>query len=47
MNKETEKSSLKDWFIAIVITLVVFYLMDQGIMAMQGLPLSFDMSPAQ
>ncbi len=47
MNNNSEKTSLKDWLIAIAVTLVVFYLMDHGIMAMQGLPLNFDMTPAQ
>jgi len=35
------------WIIAISITLVAFYLMDQMLMSMQGLPLDWDLSPAQ
>jgi len=45
--KDSGKIAPKDWLIAIVVTLAVFYMMDQGIMAVQGLPLNFNMSPAQ
>jgi len=35
------------WLIAISITLLAFYVMDQLVMSMQGLPLDWDLSPAQ
>jgi len=35
------------WAIAISITLAAFYLLDQTVMSMQGLPLNWDLSPAQ
>jgi len=47
MSNEAEKSSIKDWLIAIGVSLLVFYLMDQGIMAIQGLPLNLNMTPLQ
>ncbi len=47
MSNEAQKISAKDWLIAIVVTLLVFFLMDQGIMAIQGLPLNLNMTPAQ
>ena len=33
--------------LAFVIAIIVFYLLDHGIMSMQGLPLNFDLTPAQ
>jgi hypothetical protein len=47
MNHRTKKSAMKNWLSAIAVTLVVFYLMNHGIMAMQGLPLNIDMTPVQ
>ena len=38
--------SLKRWVIVFVITLAFFYAMDQLLMGVQGLPLSWNMSPA-
>jgi len=35
------------WIVSISVTLAVFYLMDQMVMGMQGLPLGWDLSPAQ
>ncbi len=35
------------WVAALAVTLVLFYALDQGVMAMQGLPLRWDLSPAQ
>lgn len=35
------------WVIAISISLAAFYLMDLVVMGMQGLPLGWDLSPAQ
>ena len=35
------------WIGAFAVTLLVFYGMDQFIMAIQGLPLNLDLSPAQ
>jgi hypothetical protein len=35
------------WVISVVITLVAFYAMDHFVMSMQGLPLNWDLTPAQ
>jgi hypothetical protein len=35
------------WLVAILITLAAFYLMNQVVMGLQGLPLGWDLSPAQ
>lgn len=35
------------WVAAIAITLAAFYLLDHFIMGIQGLPLNWDLSPAQ
>jgi hypothetical protein len=35
------------WVSAFILTLLVFYGMDQFIMLAQGLPLNLDMTPAQ
>jgi len=35
------------WVVALSISLAAFYLMDQFVMSMQGLPLGWDLSPAQ
>lgn len=35
------------WIAAIAIALVTFYFMDHFIMGIQGLPLNWDLSPAQ
>ncbi len=32
---------------AFIIALILFYLLDHGIMTMQGLPLNLDLTPAQ
>jgi len=32
---------------AFIIALILFYLLDHGIMSMQGLPLNADLTPAQ
>jgi len=40
-------SSVAVWVAAIVIVLLGFYLLDHGIMGMQGLPLNWDLTPAQ
>jgi len=39
--------TIKNWAISFAIAIVIFYVMDQAIMSMQGLPLNFDLSPAQ
>lgn len=41
------KHPAKSWFFAILITLFAFYLMNHAVMSMQGLPLSWNLSPAQ
>lgn len=33
--------------LAFVIAIVLFYLLDHGIMSLQGLPLNMDLTPAQ
>jgi len=35
------------WLVAIVVAAALFYGLDHGVMAMQGLPLNWDLSPAQ
>ncbi|MEA3291222.1 MAG: hypothetical protein U9Q71_02790 [Pseudomonadota bacterium] len=39
-------NSFRNWVGAFIIALLAFYAMDHLIMLMQGLPLSFDLSPA-
>jgi len=33
--------------VAFIVAIVLFYLLDHGIMSMQGLPLNADLTPAQ
>ena len=33
--------------VAFIIAFLLFYFMDHGIMSVQGLPLNFDLTPAQ
>jgi len=33
--------------VAFVVAIILFYLLDHGIMSMQGLPLNSDLTPAQ
>lgn len=40
-------SKISLWLATLLVTLVAFYLMDIGVMAMQGLPLHWDLTPAQ
>lgn len=35
------------WLVALALALVLFYALDHGVMAMQGLPLGWGLSPAQ
>ena len=35
------------WVVALVVTALAFYGMDLMVMAAQGLPLNFDLTPAQ
>jgi len=35
------------WLFAIVVGLTVFYLLDHAVMGMQGLPLNWNLTPAQ
>jgi len=47
-NKKTGGASLIIiWTGALAISLLGFYLLDHGIMSMQGLPLNLDLTPAQ
>jgi len=47
-NNNTNTGSLiAIWVGALAITLLGFYLLDHGIMSMQGLPLNLDLTPAQ
>ncbi len=39
--------TIRNWTISFVIAIALFYVMDHGIMSMQGLPLNIDMTPAQ
>ncbi|MDM8545386.1 hypothetical protein [Candidatus Venteria ishoeyi] len=41
------KNPLVTWITAFAVTLLVFYLINHGIMSMQGLPLNIDLTPAQ
>lgn len=40
-------ASLGYWVAALAVIAALFYGLDHGIMAMQGLPLNWDLSPAQ
>lgn len=44
---EKKASRLVVWLLAIVVGLVIFYLLDHAVMGMQGLPLNWDLTPAQ
>ncbi len=44
---EYKMKILKNWLLSFLIALILFYVMDHGIMSMQGLPLNIDMTPAQ
>lgn len=41
------KRRILTWVVAIFISLLAFYVMDQTVMSMQGLPLNWDLTPAQ
>jgi hypothetical protein len=40
-------STVLVWVVSIVITLVAFYAMGHFVMSIQGLPLNWDLTPAQ
>jgi hypothetical protein len=40
-------ASLVYWAVALVIVTALFYGLDHGVMAMQGLPLNWDLTPSQ
>lgn len=42
-----KSNKVMTWVVAITITLVAFYLMNHFIMGIQGLPLNWDLTPAQ
>ena len=44
---DRKSSGILTWVVAIAVTLLAFYAMDHLIMGMQGLPLNWDLSPAQ
>lgn len=46
-NNARKSSNVMTWVIAIVITLAVFYGLDHFIMGIQGLPLNWNLTPAQ
>ena len=46
-NHEQQSGKVMIWVAAIAVTLVAFYFMDHFIMGIQGLPLNWDLSPAQ
>jgi len=48
-NKNSGSGSLMIviWVAALAVSLLGFYLLDHGIMGMQGLPLNLDLTPAQ
>ncbi len=35
------------WLVAILVVLAAFYLMNHAVMSMQGLPLNWNLTPAQ
>lgn len=35
------------WVVALTVTAALFYGLDHGVMSMQGLPLNWDLTPAQ
>ena len=40
-------ATLVYWVVAVAVSAALFYGLDHGVMAMQGLPLNWDLSPAQ
>lgn len=44
---ENKSSIVVTWVVAIAITLAVFYGLDHFVMGIQGLPLNWDLTPAQ
>ena len=38
--------TMKRWIIVLVVTLAFFYAMDHALMGLQGLPLNWNMGPA-
>jgi len=40
-------TSFKVWLAAFALMLLFFYGLDHGVMKLQGLPLNFDLTPAQ
>ena len=47
IGERNASSKVIAWVVAIVITLVVFYGMNHFVMSIQGLPLNWDLTPAQ
>ena len=45
--QEGKSNKAMTWVVAIAITLVAFYIMNHFIMGIQGLPLNWDLTPAQ
>ncbi len=46
-NHEQKSNIAMTWVVAITITLAVFYGLDHFVMSIQGLPLNWDLTPAQ
>lgn len=46
-NPEQKSKQVVIWIIAVAVTLVAFYFMDHFIMSIQGLPLNWNLTPAQ
>ena len=44
---EKKAGRLVVWLLAIVVGLAIFYLLDHAVMGMQGLPLNWNLTPAQ
>ena len=45
--QRNKTNKIYTWMIAIIITLAAFYVLDHLVMSMQGLPLDWDLTPAQ
>lgn len=47
MSKNNRFGGALVWLAALVLAAAFFYGLDHGVMAMQGLPLNWDLTPAQ
>ena len=46
-NGKWKSNQVMTWIIVISVTLATFYVVNHLVMSMQGLPLNWDLSPAQ